>query len=115
MIWPLLGISFYYPTSYPVVSHFILIRNFEKVILAGYRWLSDNYIDGDKIFLFGKGILLTSRKISLTGSVIPGFSRGAYQVRVLAGMIDRVRLIWALLRISDFLFTNKGWTYLARK
>ncbi|KAF8814000.1 hypothetical protein BYT27DRAFT_7219939 [Phlegmacium glaucopus] len=48
--------------------------NFEKVILAGYRWLSDNYMDGDKIFLFG-------------------FSRGAYQVRVLAGMINKVGLI----------------------
>jgi uncharacterized protein (DUF2235 family) len=28
-------------------------RNFEKVILAGYRWLSEKYEPGDKIFLFG--------------------------------------------------------------
>ncbi|KAF8125613.1 hypothetical protein EV363DRAFT_1175796 [Boletus edulis] len=49
-------------------------RNFHKVILASYRWLSDNYQDGDQIFLFG-------------------FSRGAYQVRVLAGMIAQVGLV----------------------
>ncbi|KAF8347215.1 hypothetical protein F5887DRAFT_882049 [Amanita rubescens] len=48
--------------------------NFEKVILAGYRWLSDKYKPGDRIFLFG-------------------FSRGAYQVRALAGMISKVGLI----------------------
>ncbi|KAG6369735.1 hypothetical protein JVT61DRAFT_13604 [Boletus reticuloceps] len=48
--------------------------NFHKVILASYRWLSDNYQDGDQLFLFG-------------------FSRGAYQVRVLAGMIAQVGLV----------------------
>ncbi|KDQ54511.1 hypothetical protein JAAARDRAFT_135184, partial [Jaapia argillacea MUCL 33604] len=48
--------------------------NFEKVLLGAYRWLSDNYDPGDKIFLFG-------------------FSRGAYQVRSLAGMISEVGLI----------------------
>ncbi|KAG8215129.1 hypothetical protein J3R82DRAFT_8591 [Butyriboletus roseoflavus] len=49
-------------------------RNLHKVIMASYRWLSDNYQDGDSIFLFG-------------------FSRGAYQVRALAGMIARVGLL----------------------
>ncbi|KAJ8468346.1 hypothetical protein ONZ45_g17276 [Pleurotus djamor] len=34
-----------------------------------YKWLSENYQPGDRIFLFG-------------------FSRGAYQVRVIAGMIE---------------------------
>jgi Uncharacterized alpha/beta hydrolase domain (DUF2235) len=29
------------------------IRNFEKGIYAGYRWLANNYKPGDKIFLFG--------------------------------------------------------------
>ncbi|KIM35804.1 hypothetical protein M413DRAFT_14372 [Hebeloma cylindrosporum] len=48
--------------------------NFERTILAAYRWLSDNYMPGDCIFLFG-------------------FSRGAYQVRVLSAMIDKVGLI----------------------
>ncbi|KZP29538.1 hypothetical protein FIBSPDRAFT_988833 [Athelia psychrophila] len=48
--------------------------NFEKVIIAAYRWLSERYKPGDRIFLFG-------------------FSRGAYQIRVLAAMIEKVGLI----------------------
>ncbi|CAE6346410.1 unnamed protein product [Rhizoctonia solani] len=50
-------------------------RNFEKVVLGAYRWLADTYEPGDQIFLFG-------------------FSRGAYQVRTLAAMIQRVGLIY---------------------
>ncbi|CAE6500543.1 unnamed protein product [Rhizoctonia solani] len=50
--------------------------NLEKVIIGAYRWLSDTYQPGDRIFLFG-------------------FSRGAYQVRALAGMIESVGLIHA--------------------
>ncbi|KAJ7627789.1 hypothetical protein DFH06DRAFT_1272916 [Mycena polygramma] len=48
--------------------------NFEKVVIAGYRWLSNHYQPGDKIFLFG-------------------FSRGAYQIRTLAAMVTKVGLI----------------------
>ncbi|THV02718.1 WD40 repeat-like protein [Dendrothele bispora CBS 962.96] len=48
--------------------------NFKKIVLGAYQWLSENYRDGDQIFLFG-------------------FSRGAYQVRVIAGMIERVGLL----------------------
>ncbi|KAJ2929848.1 hypothetical protein H1R20_g7248, partial [Candolleomyces eurysporus] len=48
--------------------------NFEKTVQAAYRWLSDNYEDGDCIFLFG-------------------FSRGAFQVRALSAMIEKVGLI----------------------
>ncbi|KAF8870031.1 hypothetical protein BD779DRAFT_1614237 [Infundibulicybe gibba] len=48
--------------------------NFEEILLRAYRWLSTNYEDGDRIYLFG-------------------FSRGAYQVRALAGMIEKVGLI----------------------
>ncbi|KAF8328988.1 hypothetical protein F5887DRAFT_897308 [Amanita rubescens] len=48
--------------------------NFDRVLRGAYRWLSDNYQDGDRIYLFG-------------------FSRGAYQVRSLAGMIETVGLI----------------------
>ncbi|KAJ7637983.1 hypothetical protein DFH06DRAFT_1002113 [Mycena polygramma] len=43
-------------------------------ITSAYRWLSENYEEGDKIFLFG-------------------FSRGAYQVRAIAGMIHLVGLL----------------------
>lgn len=31
----------------------LIAWSFEKVLLAGYRWLSDNYKKGDKVFLFG--------------------------------------------------------------
>ncbi|KAJ2920033.1 hypothetical protein MD484_g254, partial [Candolleomyces efflorescens] len=48
--------------------------NFELTVQAAYRWLADNYQEGDCIFLFG-------------------FSRGAFQVRALAGMIEKVGLI----------------------
>ncbi|KAK7056274.1 hypothetical protein VNI00_002827 [Paramarasmius palmivorus] len=47
---------------------------FEKILLSAYRWLSEVYEDGDVIYLFG-------------------FSRGAYQVRVLSAMIEKVGLI----------------------
>ncbi|KAJ7852645.1 hypothetical protein B0H14DRAFT_2444613, partial [Mycena olivaceomarginata] len=47
---------------------------FKEIILKAYRWLSETYRPGDKIFLFG-------------------FSRGAYQVRTLAGMIETIGLI----------------------
>ncbi|KZV85138.1 hypothetical protein EXIGLDRAFT_623373 [Exidia glandulosa HHB12029] len=47
---------------------------FDKILLSAYRWLSDNYQEGDRIFLFG-------------------FSRGAYQVRARSAMINDVGLI----------------------
>ncbi|KAF9239482.1 hypothetical protein BU15DRAFT_46769, partial [Melanogaster broomeanus] len=56
-----------------------IARNLHTCILATYRWLSDNYRDGDRIYLFGK--------------IFKCFSRGAYQVRALAGMIGRVGLL----------------------
>ncbi|KAG1835413.1 hypothetical protein DFJ58DRAFT_735524 [Suillus subalutaceus] len=48
--------------------------NISQTIMDAYRWVSDTYQPGDKIFLFG-------------------FSRGAYQVRALAGMIHEMGLI----------------------
>ncbi|RXW15239.1 hypothetical protein EST38_g10616 [Candolleomyces aberdarensis] len=60
-----------------VVSHKIdlaIAWNFEKTVQAAYQWLSDNYEDGDCIFLFG-------------------FSQGAFQVRALSAMIHKVGLI----------------------
>lgn len=47
---------------------------FEKIILGAYAWLVDHYEAGDQIFCFG-------------------FSRGAYQVRALAAMIETVGLL----------------------
>ncbi|KAK0217460.1 hypothetical protein EDD85DRAFT_916368 [Armillaria nabsnona] len=53
-----------------------IARNFMKIIGKAYRWLADHYQDGDRIFLFG-------------------FSRGAYQVRALAGMIQKLGLVFS--------------------
>ncbi|KAJ8502896.1 hypothetical protein ONZ45_g11350 [Pleurotus djamor] len=52
----------------------VTARHFERKIFAAYQWLSENYKPGDRIYLFG-------------------FSRGAYFVRVLAGMIKTVGLL----------------------
>ena len=65
-------------------------RNFERTILAAYRWLSDNYEEGDCIFLFGA---LTLYKPVIKPERCLAFSRGAYQIRVLSAMIDKVRYI----------------------
>ncbi|KAF8805059.1 hypothetical protein BYT27DRAFT_7213473 [Phlegmacium glaucopus] len=48
--------------------------NFDGIVINAYSWLAQNYQPNDRIFLFG-------------------FSRGAYQARTLAGMIDKVGLI----------------------
>ncbi|KAF8882160.1 hypothetical protein CPB84DRAFT_221766 [Gymnopilus junonius] len=47
---------------------------FGERVITPYRWLAQNYRDGDKICIFG-------------------FSRGAYTARVLAGMINGVGLL----------------------
>ena len=31
----------------------LVYRNFERTVMGAYRWLSDNYQEGDRIFLFG--------------------------------------------------------------
>jgi len=71
--------------------HRYSFRNFERTILAAYWWLSDNYEQGDCIFLFGK----LEQYVICTWSMLRylGFSRGAYQVRVLSAMIDKVQYI----------------------
>ncbi|EIN03680.1 hypothetical protein PUNSTDRAFT_28594, partial [Punctularia strigosozonata HHB-11173 SS5] len=60
-----------------VVDHTIdlaIAWNFEEIVLKAYEWLSENYQEDDRIFLFG-------------------FSRGAYQARVIAGMLQKVGLL----------------------
>jgi hypothetical protein len=66
---------------------FMTCRNFDRAILAGYRWLSNHYRPGDRIFLFGTTPLTL---VQLELNQASGFSRGAYQVRALAAMIDKV-------------------------
>ncbi|KAH9485828.1 hypothetical protein JR316_0002743 [Psilocybe cubensis] len=77
------GIGTYVPdsASWASFSQFIshqwdkaFASNFKTRVLKAYAWLSENYKQGDRIFLFG-------------------FSRGAYQVRVIAGMIEKVGLL----------------------
>ncbi|KAJ8699102.1 hypothetical protein PTI98_002255 [Pleurotus ostreatus] len=52
-----------------------IATTFQSSVLMGYEWLCNQYKPGDRIFLFG-------------------FSRGAYQARVVAGMIERVGLLY---------------------
>ncbi|KZP19845.1 hypothetical protein FIBSPDRAFT_743285 [Athelia psychrophila] len=78
------GIGTYATPTGMSLSHLMLVMqnkvdmviawNLEKVIIGAYQWLSNHYREGDKIFLFG-------------------FSRGAFQVRALAGMIETVGLL----------------------
>ena len=60
LILPLLGISVLVCIASHSSDHFAF-RNFEKAILAGYRWLSDHYLPGDKIFMFGACKFLCSQ------------------------------------------------------
>ncbi|KZP16495.1 hypothetical protein FIBSPDRAFT_748573 [Athelia psychrophila] len=78
------GIGTYATPTWKSLSHLmrvihhkidlVIAWNLEKVIIGAYQWLSNHYRTGDKIFLFG-------------------FSRGAFQVRALAGMIKTVGLL----------------------
>jgi uncharacterized protein (DUF2235 family) len=83
----------YDDTCVPHVFH----RNFEKVIKAAYRWLCVEYQDGDRIFAFGERLLIINvmhMELSTQRNTWLGFSRGAYQVRALAGMIEKVHLCY---------------------
>ncbi|KZP18218.1 hypothetical protein FIBSPDRAFT_745593 [Athelia psychrophila] len=64
----------YYLQSMGNMIDLAIAWNFEKVLLGAYRWLSEHYKPGDRIFLFG-------------------FSRGAFHVRALAGMIEKIGLM----------------------
>ncbi|KAG8759647.1 hypothetical protein FRC12_009713 [Ceratobasidium sp. 428] len=66
--------SIYLKQKFMSIMDLTLAWNFDQVIIGAYRWLADNHEPGDQIWLFG-------------------FSRGAYQVRTLAGMIEKVGLI----------------------
>ncbi|KAJ7469019.1 hypothetical protein FB451DRAFT_368484 [Mycena latifolia] len=64
----------YWRQRFDNVVDLAIAWNFQTIVLKAYRWLCNEYRPGDKIFLFG-------------------FSRGAYQVRTLAGMIEKVGLV----------------------
>ena len=65
------GIQF---TNWSQLRDVIEGRGLNRQIRRAYGWLSSHYRPGDRIFLFG-------------------YSRGAYAVRSLAGVIDRVGLL----------------------
>ncbi|KAE9400679.1 WD40 repeat-like protein [Gymnopus androsaceus JB14] len=70
-----------------------LALRFETILLDAYRWLSEMYQPGDRIFLFGNISHMHDRRPLHQAEHYSGFSRGAYQVRTLAGMIEKVGLI----------------------
>ncbi|KAJ7907527.1 hypothetical protein B0H13DRAFT_1618356 [Mycena leptocephala] len=80
------GIGTYVPPSLRSIAYWkqsignkidlAIAWNFKKQVQHAYRWLADHYRPGDVIYLFG-------------------FSRGAYQVRTLAGMITTVGLVYS--------------------
>ncbi|KAG9319016.1 hypothetical protein JVU11DRAFT_1137, partial [Chiua virens] len=75
-------------------------RNIEDIVKDAYRWLADKYEDGDQIYLFGKmGLSSYCTQLMV---MVSGFSQGAYQVRVLAGMIYEVR--------GGYIFESFDWT-----
>ncbi|KAK0234890.1 hypothetical protein EDD85DRAFT_772871, partial [Armillaria nabsnona] len=49
--------------------------HFKRHVEAAYEWLADHYLPGDRIYLFG-------------------FSRGAFQIRTLSGMIEKLGLVF---------------------
>ncbi|KIJ94466.1 hypothetical protein K443DRAFT_12099 [Laccaria amethystina LaAM-08-1] len=68
------SLNFYKKVLYHKID-LAIAWDFERTVLGAYRWLSDNYKTDDCIFLFG-------------------FSRGAFQVRVLSAMIEKVGLVF---------------------
>ncbi|ESK80798.1 WD 40 repeat-like protein, partial [Moniliophthora roreri MCA 2997] len=67
------SLTYYKQVMYHKIDLAVAWR-FEKILLSAYQWLCEQYQTGDRIFLFG-------------------FSRGAYQVRALSAMIEKVGLI----------------------
>ena len=61
-------------------------RGIHKNILDGYRYIVQNYTEGDRIFLFG-------------------FSRGAYTVRALSGLINNC----GILKRADARLIAEAW------
>ena len=65
-------------------------RNMEEIVKDAYGWLARTYQEGDQIYLFGRLAACSFVIVLAPDHCGIGFSRGAYQVRVLAGMIHEV-------------------------
>ena len=85
-----------------------LHRDFEKTVQGAYRWLSDNYEPGDSIFLFGVSIQSLSYHLCINHEGHQGFSRGAFQVRALSAMIDKVRYVLPFRCIHKLMFRRRS-------
>ncbi|KAL0579476.1 hypothetical protein V5O48_002518 [Marasmius crinis-equi] len=87
--------------TYPVPSHkntkyylgllghrldLMFAFRFQSTIIKAYEWLSEYYRPNDRIYLI-------VRRRFMGDKYREGFSRGAYQARVLAAMIEKVGLI----------------------
>ncbi|KAJ7140600.1 hypothetical protein C8R44DRAFT_846729 [Mycena epipterygia] len=96
------GIGTYVPPSFRSFAYWkqliankidlAIAWNFKRHVQDAYRWLADHYQPGDIIFLFG-------------------FSRGAYQVRALSGMIATMGLVYTgnqrLIPFAYELYSNR--------
>jgi uncharacterized protein (DUF2235 family) len=68
----------------------LLTSGIKGGVERSYKFLCDTFRPGDRIYSPGSRFLKFSANILLR--VLTGFSRGAYQVRVLAGMIEKVEM-----------------------
>lgn len=60
-------------------------------VIDGYNFLMQNYDSGDRVCLFGSSNPYCGSDGWLTNVILlPGFSRGAYTARALAGMLYKV-------------------------
>ena len=76
-------------SAFHASSKYFIYRNHKRITLSAYQWLSENYVEGDRIYLFGEFIHQHCFCTNLRTCI--GFSRGAYQVRIISGMIETVR------------------------
>lgn len=89
----------YHPLPLRSRSHPIN-RSLDRTVQGAYRWLADHHQPGDKIYLFGGYSRHTVKSVEALNLLAAGFSRGAYQIRSLAGMIERVCMYLILVLAS---------------
>ena len=71
-----LAVAWWVLKYFVVFSSFIShCRTFERIVISAYRWLAENYIPGDRIFLFGKHVLAIMSIMSINWIPIRVFSR----------------------------------------
>lgn len=69
-----IGVTNWIARGWYVIKDMVSASSLEENVKDAYRFLMDNYEDGDEIYLFG-------------------FSRGAYSVRMLSGLIEMFGLL----------------------